>query len=228
LELYDLDERVFGQGTPRDGAVPTPHSIYTWRGNWSHPIASIHVEEDPGEAGFSVEGAGPIADLLRARGIAVSPCGKRPIPWLDGLGLIGDGTLLVHLTFADDASLKLAAERRAIAVLCPRSNRHITGRLPPFARMRQLGLRVAVGSDSLASSPTLDVLGDVQCLARAGADAEWLLQAATFGAALQMPHLGAVATGRRPGLIVVGDRAPRDPIAFVAHEGADAPVERVA
>jgi cytosine/adenosine deaminase-related metal-dependent hydrolase len=233
VEVLDLDEKVaLRELTPqREGAVRTPHSIYTC-GELSlrqiGTIASIHVEEDPAEAGFSVEGAGPLAELLSARGATVQAVGKRPIPWLDQLGLIGDGTLLVHLTFADDASLRLAAERRAIAVLCPRSNRHITGHLPPFARIRQAGLRVALGTDSLASSPSLDVLGDVQTLARAGADVEWLLGAATNSSAVRLPHLGALEAGRRPGLIVIGDHAVRDPLAFVANEGADAPVKRVA
>jgi cytosine/adenosine deaminase-related metal-dependent hydrolase len=224
LEVLDLDERMGWDARPRrEGAVVTPHSTYTC-GNWSHPIASIHVEEDPAEAGCTVEGAGPLADLLRARGRPVQPAGKRPIQLLGDL--IVENTLLVHLTFADDASLRRAAERRAIAVLCPRSNLHITGKLPPFARIRAAGLRVALGTDSLASSPSLDVLGDVQCLARAGADPEWLLQAATFGGALRMPHFGPLAAGRR-GLIAVGDGLIRDPIAFVAHEGADAPVVRL-
>jgi cytosine/adenosine deaminase-related metal-dependent hydrolase len=95
--------------------------------------------------------------------------------------------------------------------------------------MRVLGLRVALGSDSLASSPSLDVFGDVQCLARAGAEPAWLLEVATAGgaAALGKPHLGALEPGRRPGLIVVGDRAVADPLVFLAHEGADAPVRRV-
>jgi cytosine/adenosine deaminase-related metal-dependent hydrolase len=236
IEVLDLDERVaLGKplAPPRPGAVRTPHSVYTC-GELSLSqigrIASIHIEEDPAEAGHAVEGAGPIAELLRSRGAPVVPVGKRPLPFLDELGLIGEGTLLVHLTFADDSSLRRAAARKAVAVLCPRSNRHITGHLPPFARMRELGLRVALGSDSLASSPTLDVLGDVQCLVRAGAVATWLLQASTLhGAnALRMPHLGALEPGRRPGIIKIGDRPVPDPVAFVANEGADAPVERLA
>jgi len=243
LEVLDLDERVTLRSEtaplqpPRAGAVMTPHSTYTCGESSLRQIAayaggqiaSIHVEEDPGEAGLTVEGAGPIAELLRERGAPVRAVGARPVPWLDSLGLLGEGTLLVHLTFADDASLRLAVERRAIAVLCPRSNLHITGRLPPHARMRALGLRVALGSDSLASSPSLDVLGDVQCLARAGADPAWLLEAATaVGAhALGKAHLGALQPGRRPGLIAVGDQAVDSPLDFLAHDGADAPVRRV-
>ena len=78
-------------------------------------------------------------------------------------------------------------------MLCPRSNLHIGARLPPVGGVRAAGLRAAIGTDSLASSPTLDVLGDVQALARAGVEPEWLVRAATLGgaAALGAAHLGA-------------------------------------
>jgi cytosine/adenosine deaminase-related metal-dependent hydrolase len=104
--------------------------------------------------------------------------------------------------------------------------------LPPVDGIRTAGLRVALGTDSLASCPTLDVFGDVQALARAGVDPEWLLRAATAGgaAAVAASHLGALSVGKRPGLIVVGDdqHALREPVAWIAHEAADAPVRRVA
>src|SRR5262249_10858079 len=112
-----------------------------------------------------------------------------------------------------------------------RSNRHITGRLPPFREVRAAGLRVALGTDSLASSPSLDVLGEAQALARAGAVPAWLISAATDGGAraLACPLIGALERGRRPGLTAGGDRGRtvEDPCSFVAHEGADAGVERL-
>lgn len=204
-------------------------------------VASIHVEEDPAEAALLVDAEGPFADFLRERGAQPSKAtapGLRPIPWLDSLGALGEGTLLVHLTVADAASLELAAARGCIAVLCPRSNQHIGGRLPDVAAVRAAGLRVALGTDSLASCATLDVLGDVQLLARAGVEPAWLLRAATEGgAAAFAAHtpdargtLGALAVGKRPGLVALGDdaRGLRDPEAWVAHEGADAPARRIA
>src|SRR6202012_1257406 len=131
-------------------------------------LQSIHVEEDAAEAAWLVDGTGPFADFLRERGAPPSaPIGQRPIAWLDSLGALGAGTLLVHLTVADAPSLELAARRGCIAVLCPRSNVHIGGRLPDVAAIRAAGLRVALGTDSLASCAPLDVLGDVQRLARA-------------------------------------------------------------
>jgi cytosine/adenosine deaminase-related metal-dependent hydrolase len=138
----------------------------------------------------------------------------------------------VHLTVADGDSLERAAQRGCIAVLCPRSNLHIGGRLPPVEGIRAAGLRAALGTDSLASCPTLDVFGDVQALARAGVEPAWLLRAATDGGAVAFgaAELGALAVGKRPGLLVVGEdaRALRDPEAFLAHEAADAPVRRIA
>jgi aminodeoxyfutalosine deaminase len=197
-------------------------------------LASIHVEEDPAEAAWLVDGRGPFADFLAERDAlpSVGVPGLRPVVWLDSLGVLGEGTLLVHLTVADSESLDRAAARGCIAVLCPRSNQHISGRLPPVGGVRAAGLRAALGTDSLASCPTLDVLGDVQLLARAGVDAAWLVRAATVGGAEAMgaSHLGALGVGKRPGLIAIGDdqQGVRDPLAWIAHEGADAPVRRLA
>jgi cytosine/adenosine deaminase-related metal-dependent hydrolase len=222
--------------------VAVPHATYTCGGPQIQALAarsggcvrSIHLEEDPAEAGFHVAGEGPMAALLAERENRPegAPSGRRPLAWLDQLGVLGASTLLVHLTFADDEAIAIAAARRCIAVLCPRSNAHITGGFPPVDRLRASGVRIALGTDSLASSPSLDVLGELPLLAREGAEPAWLAACATLGGAeaLDLPHLGALAPGRRPGLIAVGDDAEglRDPYAWLCHEGADAPVRRLA
>jgi aminodeoxyfutalosine deaminase len=243
IEARVLAERIAPRGEPPAArGRETPHATYscgpaalrTLAARNGGRVASIHVEEDPAEAAWLVDGAGPFAEFLRERDAlpSVAVPGVRPIAWLDSLGVLGPGTLLVHLTVADSDSLDRAARNGCIAVLCPRSNQHISGRLPPVGGIRAAGLRAALGTDSLASSPTLDVLGDVQALARAGVEPEWLLRAATLGgaAALGASHLGAISVGKRPGVIVVGDdqHAVRDPVVWIAHEAADAPVRRLA
>jgi aminodeoxyfutalosine deaminase len=243
IEARVLHERIAprGEPTPAHGDE-TAHAVYscgeaalrTLAARNGGRLASIHVEEDPAEAAWLVDGAGPFADFLAERD-ALPPAGVpgvRPVSWLDALGVLGPGTLLVHLTVADVDSLERAARHDCIAVLCPRSNLHIGGRLPPVDGIRAAGLRAALGTDSLASCPTLDVLGDVQALARAGVDPAWLVRAATAGgaAAFGASHLGALSVGKRPGLVAIGDdqTGVRDPIAWLAHEGADAPAERIA
>jgi cytosine/adenosine deaminase-related metal-dependent hydrolase len=246
LEALVLHERIAPRGEPAaariPGTVPTAHATYSCsaealrrlaRDNGGQ-LASIHVEEDPAEALWLLDESGPFAEFLASRDAL--PTGARPrlrpVEWLDSLGVIGRGTLLVHMTVADTTALEIAAERGAIAVLCPRSNLHIGGRLPPVEGVRAVGLRAALGTDSLASSPSLDVLGEVQALARAGADPNWTLRAATLGGAeaLGRRHLGALSVGKRPGLVAFGDdaRSLRDPVAWLAHEGADAPATRLA
>ena len=243
IEARVLHERIAPRGEPSDArGRETPHATYSCgpaalrtlaARNGGH-IASIHLEEDPAEAAGLVDGGGPFAEFLRERDAlpSVDVPGVRPIAWLDSLGVLGPGTLLVHLTVADSDSLDRAARNGCIAVLCPRSNLHIGGRLPPVGGIRAAGLRAALGTDSLASSPTLDVLGEVQALARAGVDAEWLVRAATLGGALALgaSHLGVLGVGKRPGVIVLGDdqHGVRDAVAWIAHEGADAPAQRLA
>jgi cytosine/adenosine deaminase-related metal-dependent hydrolase len=245
VEVLALDERIAPRGEPqptRPGATAVPHATYTCGAGVIRALASrsngcvrsIHVDEDPAEARWLVEGIGPLAELLAERDSRPegTPCGLRPVPWLDTLGVIGPRTLLVHLACADDASIAIAVRRGAVAVLCPRSNLHIGNRLPPWDRIRAAGLRVALGTDSLASSPSLDVLGEVATLAQAGADPGWLLRAITLDGAyaLELPHLGALARGLRPGLVELGDdaRGLDHPIAWAAHEGAAAPARRLA
>ncbi|MBI4509223.1 MAG: amidohydrolase family protein [Deltaproteobacteria bacterium] len=200
----------------------TSHSTYATheRALRETGAASIHVEEDPAEGEWLTRGKGPLATLLPER----IPPGKRPIPYLDSLGLLGPGALLVHATCADDDSLRLAAERDAVIVLCPRSNHHIGGKLPRWQAVRAAGVRVALGTDSLASCPSLDVLGDVATLARDGADPAWLLHVATISGR------AAVGFHEPHPFIEVGDNARtiRDPLAFVAHEGVNSPIRRLA
>lgn len=246
IEARVLVERIAPRAAPAAARLPntteTAHATYSCSAAALQKLAalnggrlpSIHVEEDPAEAEWLVDGQGPLRDFLVERDALPSspPPGMRPVAWLDELGVVGRGTLLVHLTVADEASLETAASRGAIAVLCPRSNLHIGGRLPPVEGVRAAGLRAALGTDSLASSPSLDVLGEAQALARAGVACAWILRAATMGGAEAMgaSHLGALAVGKKPGVIAVGSdaRGIADAEKFVAHEGADAPVRRIA
>src|SRR6185295_9125901 len=99
-------------------------------------------------------------------------------------------------------------------------NQWIGNRLPRWRAMRAAGAPIALGTDSLASCQTLDVLADVAVLARDGADPTWLLEAATRTSTLGLP----------PGpWIEVGDTARwlRDPTAWLAFEAESAPVRRL-
>ena len=53
---------------------------------------------------------------------------------------------------------------RVTWVLCPRSNRYISRMEPPVELLRRKGVNIAVGTDSLASNTSLDMVAELRAL----------------------------------------------------------------
>jgi len=175
-----------------------------------HPT-SIHLAEDPDELALLKDGTGRWAPILEAMGV---PAGSRtprlgPVAYLASLGAFTGPSppLLVHMVHADAGDRALARRHGATVVLCGRSNLHIGGRLPDLHALLADGLALAIGTDSLASAPDLSLWGEVAVLAAHAPDLspEIWLRAATAGgaAALGLEALGALAPGKRPGVLDV-------------------------
>jgi cytosine/adenosine deaminase-related metal-dependent hydrolase len=200
--------------------APAAHTLYT-----THPdgvravvayakehgaLTSLHIAEHASERRALELGDGPIPEWL-----SVQVSGSMDIPWpmqspfayADALGALGPHVLLVHLTDARPEELALVASREARVVLCPRSNLYIEGRLPPLLSMRNAGIEPALGTDSLASNASLDVLAEARAVADRfpSVPAVELLRMATYNGALALrrPDLGRIAKGARPGLLAV-------------------------
>ena len=149
--------------------------------------------------------------MLAAMGIdaATRAPGKSPVDYLASLGAF-DGPappLLVHMVCAGAEDRRIARQAGATVVLCPRSNLHIGGRLPDVPALLDDGVPLALGTDSLASTPDLSLWGEMATLARHFPSvpvARWLEAATRGGAqALGLPNHGTLAPGRRPGLLDV-------------------------
>ena len=69
---------------------------------------------------------------------------------------------MVH---ADADDRRRARDAGATAVLCARSNLHITGELPDVGALLADGVNLAIGTDSLASAPDLSSWGEMATLA---------------------------------------------------------------
>ena len=235
--LARLVEETLGAWPGADLAyAPTAHTLYT-----THPDvvrrlfreardrgerASVHLAEHAAERRFLEHGDGPIADWyesrLKLRRDLVEWPGASPIAFADELGALGPHVLAVHLTDARPDELDLVARRGSPVVLCPRSNLYIETRLPPLLAVRAAGLFPALGTDSLASNASLDVLAEARALADRfpTVPARDLLRMATWeGArALGRADIGRVAPGARPGLFAI-DGDPGDaPDAFVLRQ----------
>ena len=172
---------------------------------------SIHLAESPEEIEFLRTGRGPWRDLLERLGRwdpAWTPPGCGPVEYLDRLGWLREGLVAVHGVQLTDAELGELAERGVSLVTCPRSNAWTGVGHPPIERFLRSGVRLAVGTDSLASAPDLDLFGELALMRRLApsAPARRLLACATLQGAEALGfggELGAVAPGRRADLIGV-------------------------
>jgi cytosine/adenosine deaminase-related metal-dependent hydrolase len=172
---------------------------------------SVHVGESLDEIEFLRTGRGAWRDLLESVGAwtgAWRPPGTGPVAYLDQFGLITSRTLVVHGVHLTDDELARVAARGATLVTCPRSNRWVGVGDPPVARFYASGARVAVGTDSLASCPDLNLFAELLAMRRLAPDvpASRLLHSATRAGAEALGFAdehGAVAPGLRADLIAV-------------------------
>ena len=73
-----------------------------------------------------------------------------------------DRTLLAHVNHVDDNELPLLASGRASVVYCPRTHAYFGRPEHPWRRLLAAGVNVAVGTDSRASAPDLNLVDDLR------------------------------------------------------------------
>ena len=172
---------------------------------------SIHLAESAEEIQFLRDGTGAWRELLGRLGAwndRWTPPGCGPIEYLDRLGLVSNLLMAVHCVQATHDELRRLAGAGATVVTCPRSNRWTGAGAPPVEAFYASGVRVAVGTDSLASVENLSVfaeLAELRRLAPAVPAAELLESATRHGAeALGFGRdFGTVEPGKRADLLAV-------------------------
>lgn len=192
--------------------------------------AAIHLAESEAEVRFLSSGDGPWAEFLQRRGLGLvpfAPPGASPVRYLDGLGALPPGLVAAHCVNVDRSDRAVLAERGVFVAVCPRSNENLGVGLPPVAQMLHDGVRLCLGTDSLASVESLDLMEDMAALHRAMPEvpAEVLVRMATLGGAraLGLSDLGAIAPGRRAALAFVPTEGTvDDPLAFLVSGSARA------
>ncbi|WP_367281264.1 amidohydrolase family protein [Demequina lignilytica] len=174
----------------------------------------IHLGESAIEREFSHtvaepwqrKGLGSLSEL-RSAGYGTSAT-----DYVDHLGVLGPDCHIAHGVYLSAKDRAILRARGTSVALCPRSNEVIGLDEPPVAAYLTEGSPISVGTDSLSSAPSLDLMGDVAALyamaRRQGYDrpdlAERLLAAATHGGSRAMGlHMGPDRTG----YLAVGARA---------------------
>jgi aminodeoxyfutalosine deaminase len=201
-----------------------PHAPYSVSPDLFRAIAaaagdrpvSIHVGESSDEMEFLQAATGGWRDLLGRIGAwndewQAPGCG--PVEYLDRLGLVNSRLIAVHGTQLPDSELARLADAGATLVACPRSNRWTGAGVPPIDRFFASGVRVAIGTDSLASVEDLNLFGELAYLRQLAPDvpARQLLHSATIAGATALgfgADYGTIEPGKHAELIAV--RVPRD------------------
>jgi 5-methylthioadenosine/S-adenosylhomocysteine deaminase len=125
------------------------------------PVAT-HVAESEMESALVVQGSGPFAEGLRRRGIDVKPRGRSPIAMLDEAGVLRSKPLLIHCVRADADDVQLIARTDSSVAHCPASNAKFGHGVAPLVEMLDAGVRVGLGSDSMASNNRMDMLDEAR------------------------------------------------------------------
>jgi 5-methylthioadenosine/S-adenosylhomocysteine deaminase len=212
----------------------SPHAPYTVSGPQLEMISRLaieehlplmmHAAESAAEQSFMTEGSGPFAVGLQKRGIEWRAPGVSTIRYLHDRGVLDAQPLLAHCINVNEADLELIKAAGAGVAHCPKSNAKLRHGRAPFRQFIKTGINVGLGSDSVASNNTCDILEEARfatLLTRLERDADTIdadqaLYAATLGGARAMglgDRIGSLEEGKQADLAVVSlGNAHQEPV----------------
>lgn len=165
---------------------------------------SMHVAESTDEVKLLLGKRSGFDELYRLAGwdLSWAPLAASPIQHLKQLGLLSPSFLAVHAVHASDTDIALLRRTRTPVAHCPRSNRATrTGKLP-LRKFLDAGVVVGLGTDSLASAPSLSMWDEMRAALslhrRSGVSARDIMAIATFGGARAL-GLGDITGSLQPG-----------------------------
>jgi len=179
------------------------------------PLA-VHLAESQAETQLVRDGAGPFAELLRRRGIAVQAAAVSPVAYVDGLGVLGPETLCIHCVQLDARDVERLGRSGAAVAHCPLSNRAHGHGTAPYSALRAAGVRVGLGTDSVVSVGKLDLWGEAQAVGVTGEDALRLLTLEGARALGWEREIGSLESGKAADIAVFTGLPPDRPTALLA------------
>ena len=146
----------------------SPHAPYTVCGPQLELIAELaiaerlplmmHAAESQAEEDFVRHGAGIFAESLAKRGIEWTPPRTSTIQYLKQVGILECEPLLAHCIRVDREDIELLAQTRSKVAHCPKSNAKLGHGRAPLTSFLEAGVTVGLGSDSVASNNTCDLI----------------------------------------------------------------------
>lgn len=184
-----------------------------------------HAAVDQAEVRAVWHGDGPLAERAVAIGAQYewvgSGTGFGPVRYLAECGALRPGNSIAHGVWVDDREARRLATERVALVSCPRSDERLQGGAAPLERYAGAGVRMALGTESLAAVPDMDPMAEAAAwvaLARAQSIALWpgaggpveleeqAVRLVTCDGAAALgwaDHSGVLAPGRRADMVGV-------------------------
>jgi len=146
----------------------SPHSPYTVGSRLFELIAqysiinriplSIHAAESQDEIDLLTKGEGLFAEFATNAGLEWESPHCSPIEYLERLGVLSARPLLAHCVKVSESDIRKIASNGAAIAHCPKSNAKFGHGYAPFEKFLDAGIAVGLGSDSVASNNTCDLL----------------------------------------------------------------------
>lgn len=170
--------------------------------------------------------------------------GKRPVHYLDQIGLINDGLIAAHAVHLDDREIECLKENGAKVVHVPESNMKLGSGVARVLDMVRLGIPIGLGTDGCSSNNNLDLFQEMDTAAKlskvfsldpVALNAETALRmATTWGASVLglEDQVGTLEVGKKADIIVVDLQGPNlcpvyDPLSALVYSASGADVKDV-
>lgn len=171
----------------------------------------IHLAETAEEEAFTRSCSGRFKEFLQEMGIwdediPLADCS--PVELCQTAGVLGRRTVIAHGNYIDDSDMKMIAESGSSVAYCPRTH-HAFGHPPHrFREMLRAGINVCLGTDSLASNPSLSILEELRFLHQRRPDvaAHDLMAMGTIRGASALGYddeVGSLTVGKAADLVVI-------------------------
>ena len=187
---------------------------------------AMHVAESAAEIELLETKTGAFVDLFQSMGIW-NPDSFGETDSIDAilkqLSRI-EGALLIHGNFLSQQQFEFAAQQGISIVCCPRTHAWFAHEAFPVSEMIAAGVNVAVGTDSRASNPDLNLLEELKNLhQRTSLPAATILEMGTANGAKALGidrEYGTIEPGKSAALAVIEIAQPNDPYSFLAEREA--------
>lgn len=170
--LEESLERQLPRVTGRVGVGVSPHTPYTVSRVLYRKVAELaarrglplatHIAESRAERQLIAEGRGPFAEAWRERGLPVEGRGLSPVAFLESCGVLEVKPLLIHAIDVDPVDVERIARSGSAVAHCPKSNAKLGHGTAPLAGFLASGIRVGLGTDSMASNNSCDLFEEAR------------------------------------------------------------------